>query len=258
MPKTILASLMTCAPAKPLPENLREFVETAEHGVIFVSFGSVIKSSKMPEFKRQILLSVFSKLKQRVIWKWEVDMLDAPPNVLISSWLPQPDLLGHPKVKLFITHGGAGSYQETICHKTPVVGIPIALDQFVNLNEAIKHGMGLVIGWHELTTENLDEAVTEVLNNPVYEENVAKLNSLILDQPQHPLERAVWWMEYLLRHPHNEDMRSPALGLNWFQYFLLDVIVLILLIVLAIFLSVRFIVCFCWKKYGTTAKSKEE
>ena len=33
------------------------------------------------------------------------------------------------QVQLFITHGGAGSAQETICHKTPIVGIPINGDQ---------------------------------------------------------------------------------------------------------------------------------
>ena len=89
MPKTILAGLMSCRPAKPLPNNLEKFIRESEHGVIFVSFGSVVKASKMPESKRKMMLSVFSKLKQRVIWKWETSMEDAPDNVMLSSWLPQ-------------------------------------------------------------------------------------------------------------------------------------------------------------------------
>jgi glucuronosyltransferase len=102
MPKTVMAGLMTCRPGLPLPPDLAAFVEGAEHGVIFVSFGSVIKSSKMPEDKRQLLLSLFSSLKQRIIWKWEAAMPDAPPNVMVSSWLPQQDLLAHPKVTNWI------------------------------------------------------------------------------------------------------------------------------------------------------------
>ena len=123
MPNTILAGLMSCrANPKPLPDDLANFVESAEHGVIYVSFGSVIKASKMPEDKRKMMLNVFSRLKQKVIWKWETEMADAPDNVLISSWLPQTSLLAHRNVKVFVTHGGAGSTQETICHKTPIVG----------------------------------------------------------------------------------------------------------------------------------------
>merc|ERR1719369_604807 len=129
MPQTIFAGLMSCNPPGPLPQDLEDFIQGSEHGVIYVSFGSVIKASKMPEAKRQILLNVFSKLKQRIIWKWEVPMPDAPDNVMVSSWLPQTSLLAHQNVKLFITHGGAGSIQETICHKTPIIGVPIGGDQ---------------------------------------------------------------------------------------------------------------------------------
>ena len=106
MPQTVHSALMGCTPAKALPDDLRTFVEEAEHGVIFISFGSVIMPSMMPESKRKALVSVFAGLKQRVIWKWDTEMPDAPPNVLISSWLPQTSLLAHPNLKLFITHAG--------------------------------------------------------------------------------------------------------------------------------------------------------
>ena len=117
-PKTIHAGLMSCRPAQPLPQDLLEFVQSAQYGVILVSFGSILQASAMPEYKRQMMLRVFSRLEQKVIWKWELAMPDAPENVLISPWLPQTSLLAHTNVKVFITHGGAGSLQETICHKT--------------------------------------------------------------------------------------------------------------------------------------------
>ena len=81
MPNTILGGLMSCRAPPPLPEDLNSFVESAEHGVIFVSFGSVLQASKMPEQKRVMMLNVFSRLKQKVIWKWEAEMPDAPDNV---------------------------------------------------------------------------------------------------------------------------------------------------------------------------------
>jgi len=64
----------------------------------------------------------FSRLKQRVIWKWETEVMDdLPSNVLLSKWLPQNDVLGHDNLKVFITHGGQSSFQESLCYQKPVV-----------------------------------------------------------------------------------------------------------------------------------------
>lgn len=46
--------------------------------------------------RRSAILKVFSKLKQRVLWKYERDDIqnELPPNVRVSKWLPQNDILG--------------------------------------------------------------------------------------------------------------------------------------------------------------------
>ena len=199
MPQTVHSGLMGCTPAEPLKDDLKTFVEEAEHGVVFVSFGSVIMPSMMPESKRQALVSVFSKLKQRVIWKWDKDMPDAPPNVKISSWLPQTSLLAHPNLKLFITHAGAGSLQESICYTTPIIAIPINSDQFANAKEAVRLGIGVTVDWHSLTEETLARELKRMLEEENFQTKVDTLQRRILDTPQHPLDRAVWWLEYLLR-----------------------------------------------------------
>ena len=246
MPKTIMAGLMSCSPAKPLPENLESFIANSKDGVIFVSFGSVLKASKMPESKRLMMLSVFSKLKQRVIWKWETDMEDAPPNVMLSSWLPQTSLLAHPNVRLFITHGGAGSIQETICHKTPIVGVPINGDQIVNIKEAVNKKIGVHVDWYQMTEEILAEAINKVLDDSSFQTSVTDLSDLIMDQPLHPLDRSIWWLEYLLRHPHNPGMRPVTHDLYWFQYFLIDVLLFFLvMIMVTISIVYKFFRCLC-------------
>ena len=191
---------MDCSPAQPLPQHLANFVEAAEHGVILVSFGSILEASKMPEYKRLMMLRVFSKLKQRVIWKWETEMPDAPDNVLLSPWLPQTSLLAHRNVKVFVTHGGAGSTQETICHKTPVVGVPLFGDQIVNVNEVVNKNVGVKVDWHGMTEEIFSEAVEEVLTNPLYQNSVDHLSELIMDQPLHPLDNG----ELDLQHRQEE------------------------------------------------------
>ena len=103
--------------------KLKEFLDDAKDGVIYVSFGSIVKAKYMDDDKRKAFLNVFRKLKQKVLWKWETEhMVDKPPNVILHKWLPQQDVLGHPNVKLFISHGGQSSFQETVCHQKPAVG----------------------------------------------------------------------------------------------------------------------------------------
>ena len=95
----------------------------SEDGVILVSFGTVLQASLMSDDLRLKLTSVFGQLKQRILWKWESEeMENKPDNVMLSKWLPQQDILAHPKLRLFITHGGQSSSQEALCHKKPVVG----------------------------------------------------------------------------------------------------------------------------------------
>ena len=106
-------------------QKLRAFLDHAgSEGVIYVSFGSVLKASVMSDDKRNTMLNAFGKLKQKVVWKWETEEMEGkPPNVMLHKWLPQQDVLGHPNVKLFISHGGQSSFQETICHQKPAVRI---------------------------------------------------------------------------------------------------------------------------------------
>lgn len=94
---------------------MESFINEGKDGFILFSMGSAIKGEMMSEQKRKIFVNVFSKLKQRVLWKWESEtMPDLPKNVKLSKWLPQQDLLGHEKIKMFITHCGGGSTEEAI------------------------------------------------------------------------------------------------------------------------------------------------
>ena len=61
MPQTVMAGLITCSNPAPLPPHLSRWLEEADHGVIFVSFGSVITAARMPEEKRQMMVRVFSR-----------------------------------------------------------------------------------------------------------------------------------------------------------------------------------------------------
>jgi glucuronosyltransferase len=117
----------------PLPADIKTFIESAEHGVVYFSLGSNVKPSVMDETKKRDIIAALSKLKQKVIWKWDDESLKVDKNkFLVRKWLPQDDILAHDNVKLFVTHGGLLSCIESIYRGKPVVGIPVFGDQTVS------------------------------------------------------------------------------------------------------------------------------
>ena len=59
---------LLASPAKPLPDDLEEFVKGAgDKGVILVSFGSIL--GDIDDESINAMAAVFSSVPQRVIWK---------------------------------------------------------------------------------------------------------------------------------------------------------------------------------------------
>ncbi|CAG7823035.1 unnamed protein product, partial [Allacma fusca] len=89
-------------PGRPLPDDLNKFISEAQHGVVLFSLGSIFNCQDMPEETRQAFIEAFSKLKQKVLWKWDCQKVDAPDNVRFEKWLPLQDVLAHPNLKVWI------------------------------------------------------------------------------------------------------------------------------------------------------------
>ena len=117
----------------PLPSDIKAFIESAEHGVVYFSLGGNLKPSKMTDDKKRAIYLALSKLKEKVIWKWDEELTVDVKKFMVRKWLPQDDILAHKNVKLFVTHGGLLSCTESILRGKPVVGIPIFGDQLVRL-----------------------------------------------------------------------------------------------------------------------------
>ncbi|XP_066982218.1 UDP-glycosyltransferase UGT5-like [Macrobrachium rosenbergii] len=227
LPSQVEVGGMHCRPAKPLPGGLESWIEGAgSAGVIYFSLGSVTIGNTMPVKYRNMFIEAFSKLNQRILWKFETDLVGIPENVMISPWLPQQDILGHPNVRVFISHGGLLSLQEALYHGTPVVALPLFGDQPTNGASVVANGWGLSLNYEDLAVDLIISSIEEVLNNTKYKENVAKTSRLYKDQLNSPVERAVFWTEYVIRHRGAPKLRSPAASLSWVQLLLLDVLAL--------------------------------
>jgi len=91
----------------PLDDELKKLLDEAEHGVVYFSMGLQVLDKWLPPGMINTMLAAFQQIKQQVIWKMNnPGMANNSRNVYARTWLPQREILNHPNVKLFITHGG--------------------------------------------------------------------------------------------------------------------------------------------------------
>ncbi|XP_058403190.1 UDP-glucuronosyltransferase 2C1-like [Diceros bicornis minor] len=246
-----------CKPAKPLPKELEEFVQSSgEDGVVVFTLGSMIQN--LTEEKSNMIASALAQIPQKVLWRYTGTKPDTlGPNTRLYEWIPQNDLLGHPKTRAFITHCGTNGIYEAIYHGVPVVGIPIFGDQFGNIARMKAKGAGVEVDLHTMKSSDLLNAMKAVINNPSYKENAMRLSRIHHDQPMKPLDRAVFWIEFVMRHKGAKHLRPASHNLTWYQYRSLDVIGFLLACVAAIMFLATKCCLFCCQKFGKTGKKKK-
>ncbi|CAG9853604.1 unnamed protein product [Phyllotreta striolata] len=245
-------------PVQKLPDELQRFMDEAEEGVVYFSLGTnVVSSAISPEIKGAIMRAL-GRLRQKVMMKWDEDSVEGKPdNVMIRKFFPQQDVLAHPNLKLFVTHGGLLSNFESVYNSVPVLVLPVFGDQKFNAAKIQNDGYGLFILFKDLTEQNFYEAMEKLLNDTKYRDNVKTRSNLMRDVPIKPMDLAVYWVEYVIKHKGAPHLRIAGLDLTWYQYYLLDVIFLItsvfFLVLLFIYFLVKLLLNVCVKnnKYKT-------
>ncbi|XP_008827709.1 UDP-glucuronosyltransferase 2B31-like isoform X2 [Nannospalax galili] len=246
-----------CKPAKPLPKDMEDFVQSSgEHGVVVFSLGSMV--GNLTEDRANVIAAALAQIPQKVLWRFEGKKPDTlGSNTRLYPWIPQNDLLGHPKTKAFITHGGTNGLYEAIYHGIPVVGIPLFGDQPDNVVRMKSKGAGVRVDFLTMSSSDLLSAVKTVINDPSYKENAMRLSRIHHDQPVKPLNRAVFWVEYVMRHKGAKHLRVAAHDLSWFQYHSLDVIGFLLACVVTVTVIISKCCLFCYQKFAKAGKKKK-
>ncbi|KAJ8030021.1 UDP-glucuronosyltransferase 2C1 [Holothuria leucospilota] len=255
-------------PIKPLPKDMEEFVQgSGDSGIIVFTLGSAVKGLSKDELT-ETFAAVFRKLPQRILWRHN----DKPPsnlgnNTKLFKWLPQNDLVGHPKTRLLIYHGGSNGVLESICHGVPMVIIPLLGDQVSHAARVQKKGMGLMLDKGNITEQNLMAIIQEVLNNPNhlvryfyrYKERAQHYSDIHNDLPMTPLERAVYWIEHVMKFG-DQHLRPRSADMNSLELYMIDVTVF-LIVVLFVGLYIDYLIlrkCFACCRGNSITKSKKE
>ncbi|CAH1795871.1 unnamed protein product, partial [Owenia fusiformis] len=210
---------------KPLDAYYKDILKGSEtHGIIVVSFGSLFR--RLGRKYRTIFAKAFSRMPQTVIWSYEGETPEGlGENTVVNKWIPQTDLLASSAVKLFVTQCGSSSLFEALRNGLPVVGVPFLGDQEHNclkLVERVKSAK--IVTLNTITSEQLQNAMEEVINNKTYRTNARKAATMYHDHLIDPRNKKLYWIEYVIRHKGAQHLRSAGENqLNFFQYYLLDI-----------------------------------
>lgn len=70
-------------------------------------------------------------------------------------------------------------------------------------------------------------------------ENAKTVSQRFKDRPMTSAQSVVYWTEYIIRHKGAPNLMSYSYNLTWYQYFLLDIIGLIIISSLGLLLSYK-------------------
>ncbi|CAB1329749.1 unnamed protein product [Coregonus sp. 'balchen'] len=219
MPNVVYMGGFQCKPSKPLPAELEAFVQSSgEHGVVVMSLGSLL-GSLLPEIS-EVIAAAFARLPQKVVWRHTGEKPSTlGNNTLLVNWLPQNDLLGHPKTRAFVTHGGTNGIYEAIYHGVPMLGLPLIFDQFDNMLRLQARGVAKILEVTALEVEPMTQALTDILDkSKPYGENMLRMSKLHHDTPLKPMDNAIFWLEFAMRHKGAAHLRTESYKMPWYAY----------------------------------------
>ncbi|GHF25430.1 macrolide-inactivating glycosyltransferase [Streptomyces mashuensis] len=146
--------------------------------VLLISLGSAF--TKQPAFYRACVAAFGNLPGWHVVLQIgkHVDVAElgeVPPNIEVSSWVPQLAILR--QADAFITHAGMGGSQEGLANGVPMVAVPQAADQFANTELLVNLGVARHVPTEEATPELLREAVLSLVADQEVAERLDRIRA---------------------------------------------------------------------------------
>ncbi|KAJ8705522.1 hypothetical protein PYW08_012568 [Mythimna loreyi] len=240
----------------PLPKDLQDLLDRSPQGVIYFSMGSVLKCSALKKHTRYALLKLFSTLPYTVLWKFEEPLAGLPRNVHVRPWLPQQSVLAHKNIKLFITHGGLLSTLEAIHAGVPLLAVPVFGDQPGNAERARRAGYALRVDFHADMAQELGVALKEMLRNDSYYKKAQYLSKIFRSRPAPPSELISFYINLAIETKGAYHLRSQSLKYSWYERWMLDVVLALLVVIAGVIALLTLAVKFCVRIF--TGKKKKD
>uniref|UniRef100_A0A914Y2F3 glucuronosyltransferase n=1 Tax=Panagrolaimus superbus TaxID=310955 RepID=A0A914Y2F3_9BILA len=232
--------------AQPLEKEYIDIFDSAKKGVILLSFGSGVQSFQMKSEMKKAFLEAFLEFPEiKFLWKYEKDedqIAKGYPNVFTGKWLPQNDILDHPKLLAFISHGGMNSVMEGSTKGVPMICIPMFADQTHNSMLLVRRGTAMKLDKSEITKENLVAAIKEIITNQKYSQNAKMLSKMVNAKPTTAAERVVKYAEFAAQFGDTGTLTTQGRYQSFWVLYSFDVIVFLITVIVLIIGLLIFIV----------------
>lgn len=165
------------------------------------------------------------------------------PHMRMEKWTPQTAVLLHPSTTLFVSHGGLGSWYESMYAGKRMIMYPFYGDQPLNANAIEINGLGAIMRPY-FNPEQAADLVCTVANSEEIRSNVQRYQSLVHIHSDHGILRGANLVEEVLytnkngRLPHREtaDKRMSYIKAHNIDIWcLLGVIVLLSTTAISVF-----------------------
>ncbi|KAL3103435.1 hypothetical protein niasHS_002621 [Heterodera schachtii] len=254
---------------KALQEPYKSELLKGRKGVVFFSMGSAVKTDVLPAPFMKNVIGAFAELPDwHFIVKIEPDdeqsrrMAENVPNIRLTSWAPQPAILSHPRLRLFITHGGYNSLLEGAQSGTPVLSIGFFADQRRNALVAQRNGWGRAFeNWKLLEGMNdFRETAREMLeeDNEQLSRAAKRVKTILATKPFSARDKLTKYIRFLEQNGGRlPELMSEARNLTAIELYGIDLVLLTfggLLSLIAIVLALFSMLCHNLK----TKKRKNE
>lgn len=180
----MVGALIPPLPQAPDDDGLGDWL-SARESVVFVGLGT---TTRLTREQVASVLEVAKRLEGKHDFLWKLPrgqqkLLPAgglPANVRVESWVPsQLDVLAHPSVKLFLTHGGGNGFHEGLYFGKPMVVRPLWVDCHDQAARGVDFGVSLTVDPHRATTDDIERAITRVLTEPSFGERARHYAELL-------------------------------------------------------------------------------
>ena len=159
-------------PDIPLPDWWQRV--PTDKPIVYVTMGSSGASELLPR-----IFQALAGLHVTVIaaTAGRVRLSDLPRNVFVSDYLPGS--IAAAKSQLVICNGGSPTAYQALDAGKPVLGIPINLDQHLNMWGVEQAGAGRVLRAGQATMSRIREVAEDILAHAHYKEKAEKLKQSI-------------------------------------------------------------------------------